>query len=106
MAIYVHAPLPGPFTVSKRIGGRRKTSGSTTAGILALLYIAPIFVLMMTWWLALAVFTALGTVTMAYAVVFSFLPGRTERFVRASKPFLVPVKMWRLIVKLYRKMGL
>lgn len=94
MALYVHAPLPGPFTVSKRIGGKRKRSGDIMGVVIALL-ILPFFVTLVMWWAVLAIALVLTFVGHIVAIALAPFPNRVRRFELARRPLKAPVMMWR-----------
>jgi len=109
MPVYVHAPLPGPFTVSKRIGGKRKrkpAAGNPILGVALAVLLFPLFISLVVWWLVLAVSLVLGTTFTAVAILLAPLPGRVRRFELARRPFKAPVMMWRGLLQACRKVGL
>jgi len=101
MAVYVHAPLPGPFTISHRIGGRRRAKTDYRGLGLALAFLS-IVALFMTWWALTVVTTTVGITAVFLGLAFAPFKGK-RAFGPATAIFRVSVSYWRFIVRAYKR---
>lgn len=106
MAIYVHAPLPGPFTVSKRIGGRRRPKTNPLLAVAGVFLLGPLFVAFMALWVVAALALVLTSIAFGVALLTAPFSGRVRRFELARKPLRAPVLMFKGLVQACRKVGL
>lgn len=106
MAVYVHAPLPGPFTISKRIGGRRRPKTNPFMALVGVFLLGPLFVAFMALWVVVALALVLTVVGYAFAILTAPFSGRVRRFELARGPLKAPVMMFKGLVQACRKVGL